>query len=294
MNNFINYKFADSEEFINTFDEVPLWSTRFGFLLLDQIEVKKNMKVLDVGSGTGFPLLPLAERLGESSMLYGIDPWVNANNIARRKIASYGLKNVEIFDQSAESIPLESDYIDLVTINIGINNFKDRDAIFKECYRVLKPGGKLAITTNIFGHWKEYYDVFESTLIELDKTVYLDKIKEEQEYRANLSEVSGMFIRNGFLISKYMQDSFTMNFIDGTAFLNHHFIKCGWIESWFSMFPEDDRIAIFTQIEQRLNEIAEKEGSLNLSVPMVFIEGQKPSHSTMIDPSSMIMNENNT
>lgn len=291
MNNFINYKFADTEEFMRTFDEVPLWSTRFGFLLLDQIELKKNMKVLDVGSGTGFPLLAIAERLGNSSKVYGIDPWINANKIAKQKIKSFGIKNVQIFEQSAESIPLESDYLDLITINIGINNFKDRDAIFKECYRVLKPGGKLAITTNIFGHWKEYYEIFESTLVELGKTTYLDKIREEQAYRCTLSEVSGFFIRNGFLISKYLQESFTMNFIDGTAFLNHHFIKCGWLESWFSMFPENDKVEVFSNIEKTLNNYAEANGSLKLTVPMAFIEGQKPSGGLFADPSSMIMSD---
>ena len=96
MTEYLSYNFNDTSEFIDTFDELPLWSASFGLLLLKHLELRPNLIVVDIGSGAGFPLMELAERLGKSCKLYGIDPWANANCRARKKIKNYGLTNVEI------------------------------------------------------------------------------------------------------------------------------------------------------------------------------------------------------
>ena len=57
------------------YDELPLWSAPFGQVLLQQVELGSDLTVLDVGCGTGFPLLELAERLGPEARLHGVDPW---------------------------------------------------------------------------------------------------------------------------------------------------------------------------------------------------------------------------
>src|SRR5688500_7456538 len=111
---YLSYSFNDSEEFISTFDELPLWSASFGLLMLKHLELKPSLTVLDIGSGTGFPLMELAGRLGRSCKLYGIDPWVNANMRAREKIKNYGLSNVEIIESSAADLPFENGSVDLI------------------------------------------------------------------------------------------------------------------------------------------------------------------------------------
>lgn len=169
MPEYLSYTSNDNLEFINTFDELPLWSASFGLLLLKHLELKPNLKVIDIGSGAGFPLIELAERLGTSCKLFGIDPWTNANERARQKIKNYGLTNVEIIQTDAEHIPFEDHSIDLIVSNLGINNFNNPPIVFKECSRVLKSTGKLALTTNLNGHWKEFYNIFYSTLIQLAK-----------------------------------------------------------------------------------------------------------------------------
>ena len=86
MSAYLSYSFDDNEAFINTFDEAPLWSAAFGLLLLKHLELKPNLTVIDIGSWAGFPLMELAGRMGNSCTLYGIDPWKNANSLARQKI----------------------------------------------------------------------------------------------------------------------------------------------------------------------------------------------------------------
>jgi arsenite methyltransferase len=102
MTDYLQYKFEDAPEFISTFDELPLWSASFGLLLLKHLELRPNLVVPDLGSGAGFPLLELAQRLGASCKCYGIDPRVNANTRAKQKIRNYGIANAEIIEASAD------------------------------------------------------------------------------------------------------------------------------------------------------------------------------------------------
>jgi len=275
MTHYLQYKFEDTPEFINTFDELPLWSSSFGLLLLKHLELKPNQIVLDIGSGAGFPLLELAQRLGASCKCYGIDPWVNANNRAKQKIKNYAITNVEVIEASAEQLPLDTATVDLIVSNLGINNFEHPEMVFKECNRVMKPGGKLALTTNLNGHWQEFYGVFEETLIQLGKTEWIPGLKSEQEHRGSVESISHLFTDNGFAMSRYFEEQFEMKFLDGTAFLNHSFIKLGWLGSWKTLIPDAEQETVFGALEENLNTFAGKMGGLTLTVPMAYIEGEK-------------------
>lgn len=275
MTEFWNYKFDDTAQFIETFDELPLWSSSFGLLLLKHIHLNPNQTVLDIGSGTGFPLFELSERLGETCKCYGIDIWKNANDRAKKKIKNYGITNVELIEGSADKLPFNNGYIDLIVSNLGINNFDNPDVIFSECFRVLKLNGKIALTTNLNGHWKEFYNIFEETLYQLNKKEQIIKLNEQQEHRGTVETISKLFINNGFKITKSIEETFEMRFLNGSAFLNHHFIKVGWLSSWQSIIKEDEWTTVFKKLEENLNKFSEEKGGLTLTVPMLFIEGQK-------------------
>lgn len=62
----------NASEVVSVYDELPLWSAMCGLLLLRHIPLRQDMKVLDVGCGTGFPLLELAQRLGSTSTVFGL------------------------------------------------------------------------------------------------------------------------------------------------------------------------------------------------------------------------------
>jgi arsenite methyltransferase len=274
MTEYLQYTFTDSPEFVSTFDEMPLWSASFGLLLLKHLQLKPNLTVLDIGSGAGFPLLELAQRLGTSCKCYGIDTWTNANNRAKQKAKNYEVANVTIIEGSAERVPLGNASIDLIVSNLGINNFEHPEKVFKECERLLKRGGKLAITTNLNGHWKEFYNIFEDTLCELGQPDLIMKLKKEEEHRGTVKSISSMFTNNGFVITRHFEEQMEMKFVNGSAFLNHYFVKLGWLSSWTAIIPETDRVPIFTRLEENLNRYADKMGGLTLTVPMAFIEGE--------------------
>jgi arsenite methyltransferase len=275
MTPFWEYKFTDSEEFIETFDELPLWSAYFGLMLLKHVDLRRGISVLDIGSGAGFPLLEMAGRLGTSCKCYGLDPWINANQRALKKTRNYGITNAEILEGTAESIPFGEGSLDLIVSNLGINNFDDPPAVFKECFRALKKGGKLALTTNLDGHWKEFYQVFEEVARKHGRTEIVKKLSEQQIHRGSVESISRLFTDAGFSLSRHFEDSFDMRFLDGTAFLNHHFIKLGWLGSWKEIIPEDEWPVIFPALENELNLFAAKARELTLTVPMAYIEGEK-------------------
>ncbi|MBJ7429307.1 MAG: methyltransferase domain-containing protein [Bacteroidia bacterium] len=277
MTEYLNYKFEDNETFINTFDEAPLWSAAFGILLLKHITLKHHQTIVDLGSGAGFPLLELAGRAGNTCKLYGIDPWKNANTRANQKIKNYGYTHIEIIESSAAEIPFEKNSIDLIVSNLGINNFENPNAVFNECARVLKPNGKLALTTNLTGHWHLFYEIFYQTLHQIGKSKMIEALKEEELHRGDKESISTLFTNTGFKINRVFEENFEMKFVDGTAFLNHYFIKLGWLSSWTNLFPKQDLQEIFTALEQNLNSYSNENDGLNLTVPMLFIEGEKLS-----------------
>jgi SAM-dependent methyltransferase len=172
-------------------------------------------------------------------------------------------------------LPFDNATVDLIVSNLGINNFDNPAEVFKECARVLKSGGQLAITTNLKGHWQEFYDVFAETLKQLDKTDILPALDAHVEHRGSVDSISTMFTDAGLMPRRHFEEKFEMRFLGGTALLNHSFVKLGWLGSWKDMIPGSDQRMFFNRLEENLNRYAADNGGLSLTVPMAYIEGIK-------------------
>lgn len=276
MTEYLNFQidFQDAAT-VTAYDEVSLWSAMFGLMLLRHVQIRPSMRVLDVGCGTGFPLLELAQRLGTTCSVYGIDPWEAALNRARAKMETYGVKNVQLMHGDAASMPFSNGEFDLIVSNLGVNNFDNPDAVLAECHRVLKPAAKIALTTNLVGHMKEFYDVFESTLLEAADSKAMDAFQKNVNHRATMGKLESMLTRNGFQISQVHQETGLMRFADGTALLNHYFVKLGFLDGWKGVLELQDQQRVFTLLEANLNELAKRQGGLDLTIPMAYIDGTR-------------------
>jgi hypothetical protein len=124
---------------------------------------------------------------------------------------------------------------------------------------------------------QEFYDVFESTLLELGKQTALDALHTHIEKRATIEKVVNLFVKGGFGIQKIHQKSAWMRFTDGSALLRHYFIKLGFLDAWKDVVETTEQEEVFSRLEANLNHFAKDEGELRLTIPMGYIEGEKIS-----------------
>lgn len=277
MTNYLKTDFDfNSDALIEVIDELPLWSAPFGIKLLSKVNLSPKIKALDIGFGAGFPLTELAMRLGESSKVYGIDPWEAAVKRAKKKIELYGISNIEILEGVAEDIPIEDASIDLITSNNGINNVEDLDKTLSECARILKSKGQFVQTVNLDSTMHEFYSVLEQVLLEMNLNDCVEKMhKQIYEKRKPLPEFIQKIEANSFSIAEVEEDSFEYKFVDGTTLLNHYFIRLAFLEGWKSIVPDHKQETVFEQVEAKLNQLAKKQGVIKLSVPFVVINAKR-------------------
>ena len=258
------------------YDELSLWSAPFGLMLLERLPIRAGITILDVGAGTGFTTIELAQRCGSSATVIAVDPWAAGLRRLQRKLKHCGIENVQLLEQDAATAPLPEASIDLIVSNLGINNFDNANAVLQMCYRVAKPDARLVLTTNIVGHMQEFYEVYRASLIELDLTHQLDALDAHIHHRATLDTLTEMLQQTGFEVLDVVTDTFPMRFADGSSLLRHYFIRRAFLPAWKTVVPIDAIPSTFEKIEDKLNALASEDGQLALTIPMVYVEARKP------------------
>jgi arsenite methyltransferase len=254
----------DDPAMVDAYDELPLWSALAGQLLFQHLPLFRVRDALDVGCGTGFPAIELAERLRPGSTVIGIDTWAEALHRAGRKAAARKLSNVSFVSGDAVAMPFPDRSFDLIVSNLGVNNFDDPVIALRECRRVARRGATLALTTNLKGHWREFYAIFEESA--------RPALRRHVDRRATIEQLEALLTAARFGIVKVEEELVPMRFADGCALLDHSFVRLGFFPAWRDVVAPELREETFARLERALNDAAAAQAGLTLTVPFAYVE----------------------
>ena len=145
-------------------------------------ELKPGETVLDLGSGGGIDVLLSARRVSPGGKAYGLDMTDDMLALARANQKKAGVDNVEFLKGQIENIPLPDNSVDVIISNCVINLSADKDRVIREAFRVLKPGGRFAVS-DVVTRGEMHPEIRKSMLLWVGCVA---GALEEREYRAKL------------------------------------------------------------------------------------------------------------
>lgn len=174
----------------------------------------KGEVVLDLGSGGGIDVFLAAKMVGPAGKAIGVDMTQDMIDLARKNAEKMGLENVEFRKGDIESLPVEDESVDVIISNCVINLAPDKDRVFREAYRVLRPGGRMMVSDIVTeGELPQFVrddpDAWASCIAgALDEKDYIGKIR-----NAGFGEVNVLSKRRfmGFIFSEEIEARKTLN-----------------------------------------------------------------------------------
>jgi arsenite methyltransferase len=146
-------------------------------------ELREGETVLDLGSGGGIDVLLSARRVGDTGKAYGLDMTDEMLALAEENARKAGVKNVEFLRGEIENIPLPDNSVDVIISNCVINLSANKDRVLAEAFRVLKPGGRFAVS-DVVTRGEMLPEIRESVLMWVGCVA---GALEENEYRVKLT-----------------------------------------------------------------------------------------------------------
>jgi ubiquinone/menaquinone biosynthesis C-methylase UbiE len=215
-------------------DEIlPIWSQRFGRMMLRDLDLPERCQILDMACATGFPALDIIRRMGTGSRFIAIDGSSALLDVARRKVAELGAKGVFFRSEIAGArLPFADSVYDLVISNLGLSEVEEPAATLADYARVTVPGGEVRCTLPLEGTFEEFHDIYREVLTKHDKNETLARL-EEHIARAYPSAAScEEWIAAARLSGKVEVDRFTMLFRSSREFFFAPIIEFGPLISW--------------------------------------------------------------
>jgi ubiquinone/menaquinone biosynthesis C-methylase UbiE len=218
-------------------DEIlPVWSQRFGRMLLRGLAFPERGQILDVGCGTGYPAIEIVRRMGAGCRLIAIDAASAMLDVARKKIADVPGAKAKVFFRTESATPKLSfaeGVYDLVVCNLGLTEMPDPAAALADFARVTKQGGEVRVTLALDGTFQEFFDIYREVLIKHDKHEALERLEQHMaEAYPSIDKIDEWMASAGYGDWEVRSEEFSMLFRSSREFFFAPVIELGPLAEW--------------------------------------------------------------
>ena len=269
-------------------DEIlPLWTQKFGRLLLRAVEVPPKAMVLNVACKTGYPALELLEKMGENSRIIAIESSGPLLDIARSKAGE--LSGRRIFfrtEHLSGKLSFADDVYDVTFTNLGLDEFDGPpEEVIKDFARVTQPGGQVLVTMPLRGSWSEFFDIYREVLVKQDKNELLERIEEYVESFPTPETAVRWMRAAGLRNITVDQEKFALLFKSAREFFFVPVIEYGPLKTWKSLVGKGQQMQdIFWYIKEAIDAYFSST-AFSVSVVAGCIYGFKPTEEQLIEDS---------
>ncbi len=262
---------------------VPIWSRRFGRMLLRDLTVPPKAMVLDTNCGSGYPSLEILKKMDEQGRIIAIDTSSPLLDEARTKAGKLSGKRIFFRSESSlPKLPFADDVYDLVIANTGLQQIDDPEPSVRECARVAKVGGQVIATYPLAGTFGEYYDLFREVLIKGDYKDALDRLDAYLTRYPPLEQAHAWFEDAGLTDVHSEFECFTLLFKSSREFFFAPIIEYGPLSSWKTIAGKGQQMQdVFWQTKASID--AYFHGSVfSVSVFAGCVRGRKVEHQPVV------------
>jgi len=215
-------------------DEIlPIWSQRFGRMLLRGLELPERAMVLDAGCGTGYPSLELLKRMDDHGRIIAIDPVGALLDVARQKAGDLAGKRIFFRSEApVAKLAFADEVYDLVISNLGLMSIDSPRRAVREFTRVTKVNGRVMVTLPLQGTYGEFYDIYREVLTKSDQHEVLDRLEAHIALTPDPDTVVSWFEDAGLDAIDVEVEEFSLLFKSSREFFFAPVIEFGPLSAW--------------------------------------------------------------
>lgn len=267
----------DAKEMAYLYDlyVVPVWREAFDQLVDDEVELPKDGKFLDAGSGTGGYAIDLAVRGGAKTQVVGVDSSHERLALARGKAEVAKAKRVEFHHGSLQSLGLPDDEFDLVIGDVSMASPSEIVPALVELARVAKKGATVALKLTTRGSFDEFFSIYWEALHNQNLLEYAPQLEGLITERLTVSDAEDVATAAGLKDVRSVTQKERFDYSGGNEFFEAPLISAFFLDDWFAMLPDQE---MRDRVRQELVKIIDEERRMmdfDVSIKATLIIGRK-------------------
>ncbi|MBW2732470.1 MAG: class I SAM-dependent methyltransferase [Deltaproteobacteria bacterium] len=259
-------------------DEIlPIWSERFGRMLLKGLKVPNKAMVLDVATGTGYPALEIIKLMDTQSRLVAIEGIGVLLDVARKKAGDLAAKRIFFRTENPEAkLGFADGVYDLTVSNLGLLEVDNPQKTLQDFARVTKPGGQVVVTLPLAGTFSELHDIFREVLVKGDKHETLVRLEEHISQTPGPDEAACWLENAGLQDVEVEVDEFKLLFRSSREFFFAPVIEYGPLVGWKRAAGKGEGMQeLFWQIKEAI-DIYFGDKAFEITVKAGCLRGRRP------------------